>query len=224
MIYCRVLESLAAFDIDKLELVPFLAESWEVAENGLSMDVKLRENVTFSDGEPLTADDVVFTWKMQKDEEIADGRTIEYLRHITKVEKTGPYSVRFHFGKIFYENELRALEEYVLPKHFLEKFSKREIRENKALLLGSGPYKLRDPMDYSPDKPIELVRNERYWGSKVSLGSHDLADHRKGVSGILGVPKQGDRYFSSDAEAAFKHEEGSAHHRSQPTLRVHACA
>lgn len=164
VVYSRVLEPLASFDIEKLKLVPYLATSWTMADDGLSMDVKLRKNVAFSDGVSMTADDVVYTWWLQKNEEIVDGNTIEYLRHISKVEKLDDYAVRFHFEKVFYENELRALEEVVLPKHFFEKFTEREIRENKAMLMGTGPYKMRDPLQYSPDKPMELVRNERYWG------------------------------------------------------------
>jgi len=164
VVYCRVLESLATFDIEKLELVPMLAASWEVADDGLSMTVKLRRDVIFSDGVPMTADDVVHTWSLNKNPDIADGRTLEYLRFITAVEKIDDYTVKFTFSQVHYENALRALEEVVLPKHFFEKYTAQQIRDHPALLLGTGPYRLPDPERYTPGDQIELVRNERYWG------------------------------------------------------------
>ncbi len=164
VVYCRVVEPLAEFDIETLKLTPYLARDWEMAEDGLSMTVHLRRDVIFSDGEPMDADDVVYTWQLNQNPDIVDGRQIEYLRHISKVEKIDDYTVKFHFTKVFYENELRALEEPVLPRHFFEKYTAREIRDNPAMLLGTGPYRLPDPTRYVPGERIELLRNERYWG------------------------------------------------------------
>jgi len=55
----------------------------------------------------------------------------------------------------------------ILPKHFYAAYLKepQKFNESKGLLLGSGPYKLIDPKNWTPDKGnVELVRNERYWG------------------------------------------------------------
>lgn len=164
VVYSRVLEPLASTDIGTLEDVPHLAERWELSDDGLTLDVKLREDVTFSDGVPMTAEDVVYTWQLVKNPEITDGSLREYYRHIEGVEATGPHAVRFTFGRVFYENEGRALGVPVLPKHFYERFSDREIREHPALLMGTGPYALPDPEAYQPGQQIELVRNLRYWG------------------------------------------------------------
>ena len=48
---------------EQLEYVPELAESWQVSEDGLTWDFRLREGVRFHDGEPLDAEDVVFTYR-----------------------------------------------------------------------------------------------------------------------------------------------------------------
>src|SRR5438093_493040 len=55
---------LAEFDHDKQEFVPGLAESWQLSDGGKTVTVKLREGLKFSDGAPLTADDVIFTFKV----------------------------------------------------------------------------------------------------------------------------------------------------------------
>lgn len=170
IVYTKVLEGLAEWDIEKVEMVPHLATGWEWSDDELSLEATLREDVVFSDGEPMDADDVVYTWKMVQDPEITDGQKRAYYAPIVKVEKTGKYSVRFHFEKLHYENFMRAMEVYVLPKHFFENLTKQEIRENPALVIGTGPYRMVDPMKYAPgDKTIELVRNERYWGPPPSF-------------------------------------------------------
>ena len=56
----RVQESLIYRDVDTLSFVPLLARSWQISADGLSFTFQLRKGVTFSDGYPLTADDVVF--------------------------------------------------------------------------------------------------------------------------------------------------------------------
>ncbi len=160
----RVIESLAVTDVETLELVPLLAQSWQIADDGLSTTFKLRPNVTFSDGQPMTAEDVAYTFDLIMDKDVTDGRVREYLRHIERVEVLGTHEVKFHYRAVFYENFRRSAEFQVLPKHFLSKFSKQELREHKALLMGTGPYRLADPEQYTPGQQIELMRNERYWG------------------------------------------------------------
>jgi len=164
VVYSRVMESLLTYDIGTREHVPLLAERWEVAQDGLSATFYLRKNVKFSNGSPLTADDVVYTFELTRNADIVDGRTIEYYRHITGCEKIDDHTVRFTFAKVFFENVLRASGIMIHSKQFLSKYTDAEIREHPALLLGTGPYRLPDPTRYKPGGQIEVVRNERYWG------------------------------------------------------------
>lgn len=164
IIQSKVLETLAAYDLETLELTPLLARDWEVADDGLSVTFELRPNVLFSDGTEMTASDVVFSHEMATNPDIADGRYIQYYRRIEDVEALSDHEVRFNFNEVHYANVSRAAELPVLPEHFYEGRSDREIRESRALLLGTGPYRLRDPEAYDPGSTIQLVRNTRYWG------------------------------------------------------------
>ena len=65
VVYYRILEPLATYDLGTLKLVPHLASSWQMADDNLSLDVQLRRDVTFADGEPMDADDVVYSWQLQ---------------------------------------------------------------------------------------------------------------------------------------------------------------
>ena len=64
-VFWEVLEQLVHLDIDApFPYVPGLARSWEVSEDGMELTFHLFENATWSDGRPVTADDVVFTWDL----------------------------------------------------------------------------------------------------------------------------------------------------------------
>ena len=58
----QMFDSLVEFNLDTYELEPGLAESWDISEDGTVYTFNLRDGVTWSDGEPFTADDVVFTY------------------------------------------------------------------------------------------------------------------------------------------------------------------
>ena len=62
VVHTRVLEGLAEWDLEKLEMVPHLAQSWKWSQDRLSLDVQLRINVTFSDGEPMEGPGMPVVW------------------------------------------------------------------------------------------------------------------------------------------------------------------
>src|SRR6266850_6383656 len=102
----RIFQGLTDEDVFTGNIKPMLAESWEVAPDGLTWTFKLRKDVTFTDGTPFTARDVVFTWNdlvydlkrpagaeprwpcSMRDIVTFDGK-------IVKVEAVDDYTVRF---------------------------------------------------------------------------------------------------------------------------------
>jgi len=162
-----VLESLIIRNPDTLEWEGLIAKSWKVSEDGLVISFQLRDDVSFSDGEPLTAEDVVFTYDFIMTEAIQAPRDRAYLEKIKNVKANGKFEVIFTFKEPYFEALSLAGGMSILPKHFYASYLKepQKFNESKGLLLGSGPYKLIDPKNWTPDKGnIELVRNERYWG------------------------------------------------------------
>lgn len=164
IVQAKVVESLVMRPYDTLDPTPMLAESWQIAEDGLSATFQLRRNVVFSDGEPMDADDVVFTYRLIMNPDVTDERQRVYYRIITDVEKLGPHEVRFHFERKFYESFDRASGIGILPEHLYRDLAPEQIRNNPGLLMGTGPYRLPDPINWRPGQQIELVRNTRYWG------------------------------------------------------------
>lgn len=162
-----VLESLITRNPDTLDWEGLIAKSWQVSADGLTITFQLRDDVTFSDGTPLTAEDVAFTFRFIMNEAIKAPRERAYLEKIREVKANGPLEVTFVYKEPYFEALSLAGNLPIFPRHFYEPYLKdaQAFNESKGLLLGSGPYRMTDPKGWSPDKgAVELVRNERYWG------------------------------------------------------------
>lgn len=160
----RVLESLLTRDPETLDWQAWLASSWAVSDDGLVISFKLRRGITFSDGHPLTAQDVVFSFQLINNPQIDAPRARNYFDKLESVTATGEYEVIFTFKEPYFQAMGMAGGMDVLPQHFYSRFSPQEINRKPGLLLGSGPYRMESPAGWSPGKPLILVRNERYWG------------------------------------------------------------
>lgn len=163
-----VFESLLSRNPETLEWQGLIAKSWTVSEDGLTISFDMRRDVTFSDGKPLTADDVVFTFNFIMNDLIAAPRERAYLKKIKKVIAVNKYKVSFQYKEPYFNALSLAGTLSILPKHFYLSYLKKpqSFNESKGLLLGSGPYRLKDPVGWTPDQGlVELVRNPRYWGA-----------------------------------------------------------
>jgi peptide/nickel transport system substrate-binding protein len=155
-------EPLAAWDPDG-NLVPVLAaeipdlENGGVAPDGMSVTWKLKKGVTWHDGRPFTADDVVFNWEYAADPATA-ATTIGSYQDL-KVEKLDPLSVRIQFDKPtpFWADAFVGQRGMIIPKHLFEPFKGPNSRDAPANLkpVGTGPYRFVD------FKPGDLVKGER---------------------------------------------------------------
>jgi peptide/nickel transport system substrate-binding protein len=167
-----VFEGLVQIDLRTMEPIPGIAESWTISPDNLTYDFTLRKDVYWSDGQPLTSDDVVFTLDV-----INDKRNISALRdglvingkNITAI-KTGNYSVRFQLPYPF-APLLKVMSELmgfpIIPKHKLDKAQQAgriastwEINTNINEIIGAGPFIIDS---YESSQKIVLRRNPRYW-------------------------------------------------------------
>ncbi len=166
-----VLESLLKMDLDTFEWRPWIAEGWEVSEDGLTYSFDLRRGVVFADGEPLTADDLVFTYEWFMNPNVDAPRSRAYYEKIQSVVAEGDYRVVFTFSEPYFLAFSQSAGMPILARHYYEQFTEDQFNELPGLLFGSGPYRLReDPQEWeSGSGKIELVRNESYWGVRPAL-------------------------------------------------------
>lgn len=159
-----VMEGLAVRDPDTADFAPRLARSWEISEDGLRMRFLLRRGITFSDGAPFTADDVVWTFKWILNPQVNAARARSYFTKLKDVTKIDDYTVEFIFNEFYFGNFEQVATTSIMPKHFYERFTPDQFNEKTGLMMGTGPYRLEDPENWTPGKLVQLLRNERYWG------------------------------------------------------------
>ncbi len=143
-------KGLWSFD-DKNQPVPEIAAEIPTAENGgLSADgktitVKLREDVKWSDGEPLTADDFVFSFDMvMSDKNVVNGR-YPFEDYVESVTAQDPQTLVIQLKEPFAPWLSYMFDDWVLPKHILEPVFESEgtidnAEWNKAPIVGVGPF------------------------------------------------------------------------------------
>lgn len=165
------------------ELEPELAESWQVADNGKEVIFKLRENLKWSDGQPLTVDDVLFTFNTIFDERIPtssrDIMRVGQARALPKLVQIDTNRIKFTISEPFAPFVRYMGGTAILPKHilaptlqekdsagkpkFLEAWS---IKTPLEQIVGSGAYQLAE---YRPGERFIYKRNPYYWDQPKPL-------------------------------------------------------
>ncbi len=168
-----VCNSLGGYDPRTLKMEGELADAWQYDTAGLWLRVRINPKAVWSDGRPVTADDVIWTFNdylFNPQLQTEAARSVYNV--ITGVSKVSERVVEFTFKEAMFSNRDAALGFYILPRHFYEKFTPSQLNEATSLVMGSGPYKLArlDPeKQWSPGEDIVLVRNENYWAPKPPL-------------------------------------------------------
>jgi peptide/nickel transport system substrate-binding protein len=140
--------------------VPSLAESWETSPDGLAITFRLRE-AAWSDGRPVTAEDVRFTWEAQTSDGVAwVNRKLK--ERITDVEVLDPRTVVFRFVRSYPDQLADAVDGGILPQHVFEQvpFEQWNSHDWSTVRVGSGPFLLAE---HRPGQDIVMARNPRYW-------------------------------------------------------------
>ena len=140
----------------------FLAESMTQSEDKLTYTAKLREGVKWSDGEPFTADDVVFTYEAMAKEENAGWAYSQLIFNgqPLKVEKVDEYTVNFTLPEISSPGIELLANIFIMPKHIYEGETNFENSEKNATPVGTGPYKLAE---YKAGQYVKFEKNENYF-------------------------------------------------------------
>lgn len=151
-------------------LVPDLAEKFQISPDGKIYSLKLRQNVVWHDGEPLTADDVIYTVANIQDP-VWQSQLKSALGNV-QVEKIDDFTVRFTLKESF-GNFLNNLTFGILPKHSWQTVpsSNATLAELNKKPIGTGPFKFKS---FNKDKngnirTYTLIRNDNYYLEKPYL-------------------------------------------------------
>ena len=136
---------------------PSLAESWSESPDGLTYEFRLRPGLKFHNGEPVTAEDVRFSYERYRG---AGASTIR--EHVRQVEVVDPRVVRFHLVApwpdfmTFFGTSASAVG-LVVPKKYIEQVGDEGFRKHP---IGAGPYRF---VSHKPGIEVELEAFPGYW-------------------------------------------------------------
>src|SRR5262245_36815086 len=148
----------------KLALIPKLVSKWELAPDALSMTVDMRDDVSFQNGDKMTAEDFRYTFF----ERIKAGHKVDTAnawRKVTDIEVTSPTRavMKFNSPAPTAPIWLTFLGSFIVPKKYMETTGVEGFIQKP---IGTGPYRL---VEYQLNSRIVLERNDGYWGPKPKI-------------------------------------------------------
>jgi len=165
------------------QLLPDLATGWKVNEEGTVFTFNLRRGVKWHDGEPFTADDIIWNYNALVNPEtgtihgrqwlggivgyqdVADGTTDE----LSGLKKIDDYTIEITFTGPAPVNLWNLGYLFIFPEHILGDTPVNEIVSHPywtEMRIGTGPFRF---VSYTPKQSIVYVRNDNYWGKKAYL-------------------------------------------------------
>jgi len=141
---------------------PSLAESWTTSEDSLTYDFVLRQGVKFHNGEPVTAEDVKFSFERYR------GASAKLMKdQVASIEAPDPRHIRFTLKKpwpdflTFYSSASGA--GWIVPKNYVDKVGDDGF---KRAPIGAGPYKF---VSFTPGVELHLEAFDGYWRKKPAV-------------------------------------------------------
>lgn len=159
----KVFESLLSRDEANYEIIGHLAESWEIIEDGRVFEFKLNENIHFSDGTPMTAEDVRFTFEdiiYNEDYPLVLGYR-SFLGEMDAIEVLDTFRIRIAMKTPHFLNFEKLGSVYIHPEHFYGDPEKDFNKDFENVMLGSGAYTVQGDPDRTT---LVLSRDTNYWG------------------------------------------------------------
>ena len=145
------------------KLVGDLAESWDISKNGLMITFHLRKNVRWHDGQPFTADDVVFTYQKLRDPKVHTPYVsdFEIVKSVTALDTN---TERVEYDKPFAPG-LASWSMGIIPKHIFKDGDFNTHPANRQPI-GTGPYKFKE---WKTSQYIVLEANPEYFEGKPHI-------------------------------------------------------
>ncbi len=202
------------------EIIPDLAKEYKITDEGKVYEIFLRDNVYFSDGEPFSAEDVLFTIKTIQDPDYKSSIRASLLG--VTVEKVSDLRVRFKL-KNPYPPFLETLTLKVLPKHIWQDIPPQNFP--LAILnlqpVGTGPFQFKNltknKLGYI--QSLTVVRNPNYFGKKPFLREitfHFFEEEKDLIEALEKKEIKGASVISPKSAQSLNREEFKIHKLSFP--------
>jgi peptide/nickel transport system substrate-binding protein len=162
-LFLRLMREESDFEQHPPTMGPSLARSYEWSPDHKALTFHLREDARWSDGVPVTAGDVRFTWQAETSPDVA--WQFSYMKaEISDVEVVDPHTARFHFKRAYANQLLDVNEGGIVPRHAWSQLPFARWRQNadwfKQHLVVDGPFTVES---WKPQQEVVLARNRGYF-------------------------------------------------------------
>ena len=195
----HVFEGLTVRDKNN-QIVPGVAESWEISEDGKIYTFFLRTNSTWSDGKPVVAEDFVYSWRRQVDPKVASEYSYQHepvknamaiTRGELPVESLGIKAVDDHTLVVELEAPTAYFLEVIafptfapLRKDIIEKYGDKWTLSPETYI-GNGPYVMAER---NIDENIIMVKNDKYWNADTIVAKKiTFVLMQNGAAAVAGI-------------------------------------
>jgi peptide/nickel transport system substrate-binding protein len=195
---------LTGYSAEDYSPVPGLAETWEPSEDGLTWTYNLVQDATFHDGEPVTADDVAYSFNR-----ILEGESIErtnygsYVKNIETVEAIDDYTVEMTIKQP--SPIMNNLAVPILPEHIWSEIDADELGKytdepdsDQPGMVGSGPFMMTDAVK---GQYYRYETNPDYYGDVPNIDGVEFKIYQND-NGLVTALQNGEIDFADDIEAA----------------------
>jgi len=162
-----IFESVVSVHPDTLEPIGLLAESWDVNEDASVYTFHLRDSITWSDGEPFTAEDVEFTYLTFMNPDTGSPHVSEGSAQIDSIDVLDPLTVQFNLTGTFPDFAVDIMVFNIIAKHIWEDIDPAAMQQDPGAtgtdpmrVVGTGPFTFAE---WVADDHVTLVPNENYW-------------------------------------------------------------
>ncbi len=142
-------------------VIPRLATEWESSDDAKTWTFTIRTDATFHNGEPVTMDDVIWSFQKIIDDEKSPTRT--YLANVDSIEKVSETQLRFHLKQPFAPFDRNMVILMVVPKMAYQEMGAEAFGRAP---IGSGPYRL---VEWVRDDHMTLEAFDGWWGEKPAV-------------------------------------------------------
>jgi peptide/nickel transport system substrate-binding protein len=157
-------------------LAPALAEGWSASEDGMTVTFELREDVAWHDGQPVTAEDIVFTYGLLQSDEFPAPESIKSVWRSVVISPTGRTTVDFILPQP-YGPFLDATTRGLLPAHLLSDVPIADIADHhfNQSPVGTGPFLVSQLVEWQQTGELRLEPDPEHWRRSVQI---DTLDYR----------------------------------------------
>jgi peptide/nickel transport system substrate-binding protein len=209
-----IFESLVTVNPDTLEPVGLLAESWDVNEDASVYTIHLRDGVTWSDGEPLIADDVRFTYEMYMNEAVGSPRVSDFTAKIDSMEVVDDQTITFNLTGTYVDFPVDTLIYGIVAEHVWADVDPAAWAQDPgstgldpSRVVGTGPFLFSE---WVTEDHATAVRNDDYWNGAPYLDEFIYKVVPDQAAGVAQLQTGEIDYFEGVPESSLADFEGSS--------------